>query len=297
MVRADGINTGLFFSYIVWTSDPVATELCLIMCHNKPESTVKTLLDCAEGNKSFWLCSRCLIMIVFKKYFANLLFFQIRLLSFCGPCYVILWKWNRLGWGGEGVVVLRKKLLFFLLFVDVFVVELKTKSVVSVNLSSDADDKLKIYRENFEKAYLAAAEEFYKQNAHEYLSDNGVQNYMKYADQKLKEEESRARRYLETGYGCQSVSAVSVTLFLLLAVWLSVSIHLSIHPCICLSDVGQKLVSIHLSIHHTCLSEVPLHLSCGWAMSSELHSTSSRHAQSLFFLIVFAFVCVLFLLA
>ncbi|XP_076445369.1 cullin-5-like isoform X2 [Babylonia areolata] len=76
-----------------------------------------------------------------------------------------------------------------------------------VNLSSDAEDKLKIYRENFEKAYLAAAEEFYKKNAHEYLRQNGVQNYMKYADQKLKEEESRAQRYLETGHGCQSVHA------------------------------------------------------------------------------------------
>lgn len=80
-----------------------------------------------------------------------------------------------------------------------------------VNLSSDAEDKLKIYRENFEKAYLNAAEEFYKQNAHEYLQENGVQNYMKYADQKLKEEESRARRYLETGYGCQSVTALVET--------------------------------------------------------------------------------------
>ena len=67
-----------------------------------------------------------------------------------------------------------------------------------------------MYRENVEKAYLNAAEEFYKQNAHEYLSKNGVQNYMRYADQKLKEEEDRARRYLETGYGCQSVAAVSI---------------------------------------------------------------------------------------
>jgi cullin-5 len=84
----------------------------------------------------------------------------------------------------------------------------------TVNLSSDVEDKLKIYRENFEKAYLNAAEEFYKQNAHQYLQENGVQNYMKYADQKLKEEESRASRYLETGYGCLSVSAVSGTCFL-----------------------------------------------------------------------------------
>ena len=101
----------------------------------------------------------------------------------------------------------------------------------TVNLSSDVEDKLKIYRENFEKAYLNAAEEFYKQNAHEYLSKNGVQNYMRYADQKLKEEEDRARRYLETGYGCQSVAAVSIFLSLsssLLSLSLSLSVSLSL---------------------------------------------------------------------
>ncbi|KAI8791819.1 cullin-5 [Biomphalaria glabrata] len=77
-----------------------------------------------------------------------------------------------------------------------------------VNLSSDTEDKLKIYCENFEKAYLAAAENFYKQNAPTYLEQNGVQNYMRYADNKLKEEEARAKRYLETGYGCNSVNSL-----------------------------------------------------------------------------------------
>ena len=80
---------------------------------------------------------------------------------------------------------------------------------LAVNLSSDAEDKLKIYCENFEKAYLEAAENFYKQNGPTYLQQNGVQNYMHYADTKLKEEESRAKRYLETSYGCNSVNSVS----------------------------------------------------------------------------------------
>lgn len=79
----------------------------------------------------------------------------------------------------------------------------------SVNLSSDAEDKLKIYRENFEKAYLEATESFYKAKAPEYLVSNGVQNYMRYADAKLKEEEQRATRYLETRKGCNSVAVVS----------------------------------------------------------------------------------------
>lgn len=78
----------------------------------------------------------------------------------------------------------------------------------TVNLSSDVEDKLKIYRENFEKAYLEATEKFYRCKAPQYLEANGVQNYMRYADAKLKEEEARARRYLETGWGCNSVATV-----------------------------------------------------------------------------------------
>lgn len=77
-----------------------------------------------------------------------------------------------------------------------------------VNLSSDCDDKLKIYRENFEKAYLEATEAFYRAKAPEYLAANGVQEYMKYADAKLKEEEQRATRYLETRRECKSVEVL-----------------------------------------------------------------------------------------
>ena len=69
---------------------------------------------------------------------------------------------------------------------------------------------MKIYRENFEAAYIEATEAFYKSKAPQYLAANGVQNYMKYADTKLKEEEQRAMRYLETRKGCNSVAAVSI---------------------------------------------------------------------------------------
>ncbi|XP_071955797.1 cullin-5-like [Antedon mediterranea] len=74
-----------------------------------------------------------------------------------------------------------------------------------VNLCSNSDDRLQIYRDNFERAYIEATEAFYKSHAHAYLADNGVQNYMKYADCKLKEEENRALRYLETCKGSSSV--------------------------------------------------------------------------------------------
>lgn len=61
------------------------------------------------------------------------------------------------------------------------------------------DDKLHIYRENFEKTYIKATESFYKTNAPEYLRLHGVESYMKYAETKLKEEEMRAQKYLEAG--------------------------------------------------------------------------------------------------
>ncbi|XP_069695075.1 cullin-5 isoform X2 [Periplaneta americana] len=74
-----------------------------------------------------------------------------------------------------------------------------------VNLCSNAEDKLQIYRENFEKAYMEATEAFYKMKAPQYLQTNGVQNYMRYADAKLREEEQRAQKYLESCSGSVQV--------------------------------------------------------------------------------------------
>ncbi|KAF5295967.1 hypothetical protein FQA39_LY12739 [Lamprigera yunnana] len=68
-----------------------------------------------------------------------------------------------------------------------------------VNLCSNTEDKMQIYRENFEAAYIQSTETFYRLKAPEQLSVNGVQAYMKYADNKLREEEARAQRYLEAG--------------------------------------------------------------------------------------------------
>ncbi|KAJ8027304.1 Cullin-5 [Holothuria leucospilota] len=80
-----------------------------------------------------------------------------------------------------------------------------------VNLCSNPDDRLQIYRESFEAAYLETTEAFYKAQAPEYLEINGVQNYMKYADEKLKEEEERALRYLDTGKGSNSLQLLVQT--------------------------------------------------------------------------------------
>lgn len=55
---------------------------------------------------------------------------------------------------------------------------------------------------------MDSTERFYRTQAPSYLQQNGVQNYMKYADAKLKEEEKRALRYLETRRECNSVEAL-----------------------------------------------------------------------------------------
>ncbi|KAJ8984726.1 hypothetical protein NQ317_004990 [Molorchus minor] len=68
-----------------------------------------------------------------------------------------------------------------------------------VNLCSNAEDRLQIYRDNFEAAYIQSTDLFYRLKAPEQLATNGVQAYMRYADCKLREEEARAQRYLEAG--------------------------------------------------------------------------------------------------
>ena len=74
----------------------------------------------------------------------------------------------------------------------------------------------------------------------EYLAANGVQNYMKYADAKLKEEEQRAMRYLETRKGCNSVSAVSLCFVF------SVQLHVSSEPLYCFLFDHQISNELHL---------------------------------------------------
>lgn len=65
-----------------------------------------------------------------------------------------------------------------------------------VNLCSNRDDRLMIYREHFEEPYIKATADFYRLKAQEQLQLNGVQEFMRYADTKLREEEQRAQRYL-----------------------------------------------------------------------------------------------------
>ena len=59
-------------------------------------------------------------------------------------------------------------------------------------------DRLFVYRNNFERIYIQTAETFYQSKGQQYYIENGILSYMKWVDQKLKEENDRATRYLET---------------------------------------------------------------------------------------------------
>ena len=54
-----------------------------------------------------------------------------------------------------------------------------------MNLSTDSQNKLKIYEENFEKAYIDSAIEFYQSRASAYLEENGIVNYMRYVSRSV----------------------------------------------------------------------------------------------------------------
>ncbi|KAL8277545.1 hypothetical protein RQP46_009977 [Phenoliferia psychrophenolica] len=55
---------------------------------------------------------------------------------------------------------------------------------------------LEVYREAFEKPFLAATEVFYKAESEQYIGDNSVTEYMKKAETRLAEEENRIDMYL-----------------------------------------------------------------------------------------------------
>ncbi|CAL8100197.1 unnamed protein product [Calicophoron daubneyi] len=67
-----------------------------------------------------------------------------------------------------------------------------------VTLSSNRGNDKPIYVEHLEQAYIEGTKNFYRPRIAEYVQEQGIRNYTVYAQQKLIEEEARAKRYLET---------------------------------------------------------------------------------------------------
>ena len=71
-----------------------------------------------------------------------------------------------------------------------------------VSLGLDEDDinrvQLDVYKVHFEAPFLGATEKHYELRSRTFLAENSISNYLKKAEEWLKEEEGRAERYLNT---------------------------------------------------------------------------------------------------
>lgn len=70
--------------------------------------------------------------------------------------------------------------------------------IVALGLDeTDANKQnLEVYRDAFEKPFLAATELFYQAESQRFIGDNSVTEYMKKAEMRLSEEETRVDMYL-----------------------------------------------------------------------------------------------------
>ncbi|KAL7058155.1 hypothetical protein AAHC03_016658 [Spirometra sp. Aus1] len=69
----------------------------------------------------------------------------------------------------------------------------------SVNLSTTSTTKVWNYVGNFETAYIESMEKFCRPRNAKFIAEHGIRKYLSYAQQKLSEEEARARVYLDSG--------------------------------------------------------------------------------------------------
>jgi len=69
-----------------------------------------------------------------------------------------------------------------------------------VSLGLDIGDPTKecldVYKEQFETVFIQATEQYYKRESETFLAENSVPDYLKKAEERLREEENRVERYL-----------------------------------------------------------------------------------------------------
>lgn len=73
---------------------------------------------------------------------------------------------------------------------------------------------LEVYREHLEAPFLSATEKYYRQESDAFLAENSVSEYLKKAEERLREEEDRVERFLNTSTR-KTVRFISVTRLLL----------------------------------------------------------------------------------
>ena len=84
--------------------------------------------------------------------------------------------------------------------IDQTLVKKVVDSFVSLGLDESDTNKqsLDVYKEHFETPFIQATEKYYKTESEAFLAENSVSDYLKKAEERLKEEEDRVERYLNT---------------------------------------------------------------------------------------------------
>lgn len=84
--------------------------------------------------------------------------------------------------------------------IDQTLVKKVVDSFVSLGLDDNDSNKqsLEVYKERFETPFIEATEKYYKTESEAFLAENSVSDYLKKAEERLKEEEDRVDRYLNT---------------------------------------------------------------------------------------------------
>ncbi|PPQ80426.1 hypothetical protein CVT25_001729 [Psilocybe cyanescens] len=84
--------------------------------------------------------------------------------------------------------------------IDQGLVKKVVDSFVSLGLDVTDPNKecLDVYKDQFETAFILATEQYYKKESETFLVENSVPDYLKKAEERLREEETRVERYLHT---------------------------------------------------------------------------------------------------
>ncbi|KAF8885741.1 Cullin repeat-like-containing domain protein [Infundibulicybe gibba] len=84
--------------------------------------------------------------------------------------------------------------------IDQGLVKKVVDSFVSLGLDNADPNKecLDVYKEHFETPFLQATEQYYKKESESFLAENSVSDYLKKAEDRLREEEDRVERYMHT---------------------------------------------------------------------------------------------------
>ncbi|KJA24077.1 hypothetical protein HYPSUDRAFT_39219 [Hypholoma sublateritium FD-334 SS-4] len=84
--------------------------------------------------------------------------------------------------------------------IDQGLVKKVVDSFVSLGLDDTDTNKacLDVYKDHFELPFIEATEKYYKQESESFLASNSISDYLKKAEDRLREEEDRVERYLNT---------------------------------------------------------------------------------------------------